>query len=266
MICEKCQNQVDEQDKYCRYCGNLLLHIDVDGQNVALTALRSICASKLFFAICVLMSVKVASDLSSFTLPVVPTLTTIFLWMLYSNAKKNVLKLEDFSKINNVISLDRVLVWVNVGFVTVLEVALFTFGKECIQYILSLNFPGIDSLGSYIPTFFFKNVDLILIVCETLGFIILIAMIVYNLMFVNKLKSFVESILLSINSGSLNDIFDAKKVKNWLYVIATLQACGALRGVESGWIIALGATAKCAASIITAIIIKETLIEKNELQ
>ncbi len=94
MFCKQCGQALENETKYCPRCGTPTAAPAAPAApapgNPLLSSLLAMMKDKLFLVICILESAVCGLGLLTGSVPVLPVLFTVFLWLLYAKAGKGV--------------------------------------------------------------------------------------------------------------------------------------------------------------------------------
>ena len=111
MKCNRCGYESNEDFKFCPICGVDATQENSFMINPAEDLVLSVVKDKLFLILCILMTAASAlSGLLSGSFDIISILITIFLWITYSNGKKNVVQYNNIRNISGTIYAEYVIV------------------------------------------------------------------------------------------------------------------------------------------------------------
>ena len=88
MKCIKCGFESAEDFNFCPVCSEPQTPVESVSINPAADVVMPALKDNLFLAICILITIYCGLALVSGTLPLIQVLTTIFLWLVYSQSKE----------------------------------------------------------------------------------------------------------------------------------------------------------------------------------
>ena len=263
MKCEHCGYENEQAFSCCPDCGALAPaaapeEIIVPINSAADRILR-VLKDPLFFVLCILMSACCALQLISGGINVLTVLFTIFLWLTYAQAHKDIADAKHLRCISGTVYAQYVIV--NVCAI-ILIVCGAIFGAA---FGLLASDPGFtDALFSAFDT---ASVDTAMLAQgfgSLSGIVIFFifafigaGMLVVNLFSTRYIHRFAKSVYQSVESGTL-ELNHGKTAYGWLWVFGIFSGISFLGTLGSGDLVAvLAGGSACAMPIIAALLIKK---------
>ena len=224
MTCSKCGFEAATNDVFCPQCGERLIPEEAPisaFKAKLLPALRD----PLFLLMCILMSVSCFFSITLSSLPVIDIIITIFLWLTYAQANKDIADASHLRCVSGALFAEYVLGFVKAGLLLVLGVIL-TIAFSAINYIIPdpwgelSQIEGLEGLVTFLSSL---SGVIFLIICA-LG---AIGLVVFNIFTMRYLHKFVQSLYRSVEQDA--DQFKyVKAAKVVLFVLGGLLAVKAL--------------------------------------
>jgi len=219
--------------------------------------------SGLFLTLCILVSISAGFGIISKQFPILEILATIFLWLVFTKAKKNQLDVKNMRCLSGVIFAEYVIGWVWVGVFSVLG-AIWGFAFSYIdfeniksflpQLINELENKGVEV--EFNDLFSQLNNPLTMIGIRFLAVVFIIIAVILallNIFSIGKIHKFTKTLYLGSAQNDEGVVKCVKGAASWLLVIGIITAISAL-GWEDYTLICTGARA--AACIVASILIK----------
>lgn len=218
---------------------------------------------KLFFIICILMSVACGASLLSGSLPLLELLFAIFLWITHSQAQKDVADAAHLRRVSGTVYAQYVITNISAVLVAVCGV-IVAAGFQ----ILASDPELIEALTSELQQYGGEfNIAVQGITALTGGVFIAVFLIIGALMFVINLFSvrylhrFAKSVYQSIQNGVL-ELKHTSAARIWLYIFGVFIGISALSSLASMDIFtAVSNGANCAVCILSAVLINRYFAE-----
>lgn len=278
MKCNNCGFEYGEEFAYCPNCGAKDVPPQQEGNvppinnvsiNPAADKILWLLNDKLFFTICVLMTVSCGCAVVVWGAPIISVLITIFLWLTYSDAKKGIANVKHLQGISGTVYANYILGFIGSGILVFVGMILFLFGfvvegEEMLAEIYSaIEQFNLTQYGNY-----FDNLSatvfviVVLALAGTLIFMAIIGMLI-NIFGMKKIHCFTKSVYQGIMYR--NHHFQCvKEAKTWIIVFGVCDAITNLSAIMSIDLFAI-ASAGCsvASAIIAAKLIDKHLIPKT---
>ena len=257
MKCSNCGYEAAQDYKFCEKCGapapvSVLEAARPDGVE---NKLLSILKDKLFFIICILFTVSSATAIVNGGIPVFNILFTIFFWLIYTQAQKDIVDAKHLRCVSGTVYANYVVVNVVAiilmvcGVIVALAFGLLAGSADFIDAFLS-------SFGELSPDLSALTQALLAVSGWFIGLVIVlvgVASLVINLLGMRKLHLFAKSVYKSVLFENDENV-DTKKVKGWLIFFAVCQGVSALSSLATD-IFAAASEGCLAAIIILAIVL-----------
>lgn len=260
MKCYKCQTELGEGFAVCPVCGTAFAP-----SGPAANKILEILRDKLFLTLCILLSVSFgATVLSGSGIPITSLLFVIFLWIVYSKAKKGVVDVANMRNVSGVVYAEYIIMNVSAILLIVCGVLfgfLFSFVSESAEATDAM-MQGIK-IGLAAAEIPFEITQTLAVV---IGWVLAVFFAVVGVITLlvsifawRKLHRFVKSVYTGVQNGGQTPVVNVKTAKNWLWVFGIINALSALSSLLSFNIFTIAATG-CAAA---AFIVGAQLIEKH---
>lgn len=224
MKCSTCGFEAAQDSLFCPQCGERLIleHAPIRTLKAKLLpALRD----PLFLVLCILMSVSCFLSLSFSALPLINILITVFLWLTYSQANKDIADASHLRCVSGALFAQYVLNFVTAGLLLVLGVILAIVFSAVSSSMPDLwgelgQFEGLGTIAKLLSSF---SGAAFLIICS-LGAVILV---VFNIFTTRYLHKFVQSVYRSVEQDA-DQIKYAKAATIVLFILGGLMAVSTL--------------------------------------
>ncbi len=292
MYCPNCGNEISENSLFCHSCGANLqaapssdVPVNLQEQNehsFANVLRRALCSTK-FLVMCILVSVVgvlsfapttvtytdgvVTSASSSFDLFAI--LSTIAMWITYANAKKaDPVMAVGGLKFNAIIAkITYVLNWILVVIILICGVLICAagpmlnslLGEEGFMEELYLEIGPVfesyglgdvlgDITGEFISIFF---------IAFGVGLLIAgVAMLLLNIFYYGKVKSFANNLHISYITNKVTDL-RFSTISIWFMVMGVLGAIGSISSLFTSLTMGITAVSSAVAMIVASLWVKE---------
>lgn len=265
MKCNVCGLENREGNVFCTSCGAQLPPItepQVENNNfspnIAAERVFNALNSKLFTAICILLTVSFGASLFAGSFSIITLLAMIFCWLIFSAARRGTADAKQLRHLSGTIFAQYVINFVLAGLFLLIGIifsALFS--------LIASNPTLLDQLTATInglPVDSPILTDLFLSASAVIFFIVfaLIAglIVLFNILAIRKIHLFVKSVYQSILSGE--PLFQkVRGAKGWLLALGIISALSLPATLSSGEMLAAISTAAgSATSIIGYLLIK----------
>lgn len=267
MKCENCGFDLSDDAIYCRNCGAEVLRPKPVVLNPAVEKLVTVFKDKLVILACILLSVSSIIMIATKGLPIFHILSSVFLWLLYSQAKKGRVKVNQLCALSGTVY--AYYVFLNV--VYILMIILFLI----ITILFSFYSPNVDSLLEAMKTTYGFEINSAYIgTWESLlsGAVIVLGIVciliaagglILNIIGMRKIHRFIKSTYQGILVQSEN-FYNPKSAKFWLLFFGIESALGAIINLlKDGVLSAVARATWATALIIGAVIINKHFISKE---
>lgn len=227
----------------CDNCGTTMNETAQQATDVVLAALKD----KLFLVICILVSVSCFLGLVAEGPDVFSILYTIFLWLTYAQAYKNVAHAGHLRCISGTVYAQYIVVNVAAIIVMVMGVLLAVLGMFG-RHLITHNWLLLGWAYAFGMTVF-------CIIFAAVG----IGLLVFSMFSLRYIHRFAQSVYQSLQTGTLA-LRHTKAVHGWLWAFGILAGIG---GLGSGKVLLLKGAADCAACIIAALLVRKYFINEN---
>ena len=213
----------------------------------------------LFLVICILMTVSCGLSIIGGNIPLIAILLTVFSWLVYSAAKKDIADTKNLRSISGTVYASYIVMNVCAGIFIVCGLlfgAVFSSIADSMDLIMDEIGPMDEATRLVFDLLFSGSGWIIAFVFLFMAGIILLI----NLLGYRKIHRFAKSVYVSIENHNPNMIEYADATKTWLWVFGIFGAVGALFSITSGVIATLAAGCDAAVAIIAAILIKKYVL------
>ena len=245
MKCEHCGYEAEQAYAFCPQCGEVTQNNVTEvaaAQPVNTAAQKVLQALKdpLFFALCILMSICCATQLIQSSPDVLTILFTVFLWLTYAQARKDIVSANYLRCISGTVYAQYILTNVAAIMVIVIGGILgMAFGA------LVNNTSIINEILSSIEVASLDVTTLQEVLGSVSGAVIFVVfaligglMLVINLVSVRRIHRFTKSVYQGVESGELEQKY-ARSSYTWLYVFGIFSGIGLLGNMSGGDLILL---------------------------
>lgn len=260
MKCSNCGFETAQGNAFCPHCGERLIH-DVQPQGTFAVQVLAALKDPLFLAVCILLSVSCLMSLSAGSVPLINILITVFLWLTYAQARKDIADADHLRCVSGVLYAEYVIYYVTAGLVLFMGV-IFAIGFNIISNsmdgfweALLGDFAEADVAASLLALLPSISGTFIFAVCAFASAI----MVVVNIFTTRYLHRFAKSVYQSIQQG-VYAVECAKASKILLFVIGGITVFGSLSDLTSnqfGSFIANASSGGCA--IMAGLLIRKYL-------
>lgn len=237
MKCISCGFESQENFAFCPNCSAPAVQeaqIVNPAENVILGALKD----KLFLVICILMSVTTVLSFAGGGVPVLNILFTVFLWLTYAQATKNIADPKHIRGLSGTVYANYVITYVVCGIVFVCgALVALVFG------VLAGNAEVYGALMNELGSLDEVTQNIVVLILSASGWIITLicaiisgVAVLFNILATRKIHRFTKSVYKSLEQCTLN-IEKADAAKNWLLVFGIFGAVSAASALMSGNII-----------------------------
>ena len=262
MFCGNCGAQLYGQESFCPFCQTPLAAQAYPQQAMYSPAgmrVFGLVRDKLFSALCVLLTVSAGLSVISGSIPIITILAVIFLWILYSAAKRGQLDLSQIRSLYGTATASYIIAWIVFGLL-LLAVALVLALIPVFSGYQSNLAEDLESIrNSYRYLFpdmlFLGSLFTVLIVT----FVLLLLRLLLTVLAARAIRLFLRGVsdCERIGERAFNRAGDAS---TWLIILAVFGGISAALLLLYGSFFAAGASGTmCAAEIVGASLIKKYL-------
>lgn len=278
MYCNNCGHQSAEDFRFCPNCGaeatpnpyqanpnrDAPHYEEPVNTNPAAQAVLNALKDKLFFILCILMTIVTGASLLTGTIPIFNLLITVFLWLVHSQVDKNIVDAGNLRCVSGTIYAQYVTV-------NVCGIILIICGVVCGLLSGNADFTSalqseMGALDFYIegfnPDMVYANVALASGIFFAIVFFLTGAIfLVFNFFSYRYIHRFAKSVYQSVQQGVLV-LEHTEATRNWLIVFAVFAGISTLGSFGSFGMLANGAN--CAACILASQLISKHLMQTPE--
>lgn len=277
MKCIHCGNEIPDNSIFCTFCGKptaaenetpapapaptpeQVIPQEAPVESTPIVSLNekvlTMFKDPLFLTLCILISSSALLSLFSGSIPVIQTLFTIFIWLIFAKARNNSLDIQSMRCISGTIFASYIINWVAAGLL-VLASVIGIFGSIAMggmPYIFEEIFEeaglGIFSsisAGSFIVVLIFAFIILL---------IAAVAIAAINFFGYRIIHRFAKSLYKSCESG-VEALEPVNTIINWFLAFAIIQGVGTLFSI-SHFLGFLANGATCATYIMAYLLFKK---------
>lgn len=227
MKCYQCGYESEQDFTYCPSCGFAAptQAVSQTGTHPILSALKD----PLFLVLCILMSVSCIFSLAAGSVPLINILITVFLWLTYAQARKDVADAKHLRCVSGAVYAEYVIVYVVAGLMAVMGL-IFAVALGSIA-----GNPGfLEGLVSGFVDLDEEIMSVLPIISSLSGGIIAVAflfvaaiMVVFNIFSLRYIHRFAQSVYQSVEKNSL-ELVHANATKGWLIALTVFSGIGVL--------------------------------------
>lgn len=261
MKCIRCGFEAEQEYAYCPGCG--AEQAPAAPVNAAAARILPALKDNLFLIVCTLMTVSCGLNLYISGPNVLTILFTIFLWLTYAKARKDVADANHLRCISGTVYAQYIITNVCAILVIALGVlcAILMGALMSSQDVIAALTQELEGLLPADVTPIVSN--LFVSGLSVLVFLVLVfagaAMLVFNIFSTRYIHRFAKSVYKSIETGTL-ELQHANAAYGWLWAFGIFSGISALSALSETNILGFLANgASCAAPIISAILIKKYL-------
>lgn len=202
MKCNKCGFDAAQESPFCPQCGERMTQLAAPRGAFA-DQILPVLKDPLFLVVCILLSISCLMSLAAGSVPLINILITVFLWLTYANAQKDVADAEHLRCVSGAVYAQYVINYVVAGLMLVMGV-LFAIAFNILTHSMDGFWESllsevsdtemVASLMSILPS---VSGAVILVVCAFCAIIL----IVLNIFTMRYLHRFAQSVYRSIQQG-----------------------------------------------------------------
>lgn len=260
MKCSKCGFEAAQDNLFCPQCGERMTQVDAPTGAFSARILSAL-KDPLFLVVCILLSVSCLMSLAAGSVPLINILITVFLWLTYANAQKDVADAEHLRCVSGAVYAQYVINYVVAGLFLVMGV-IFAIAFNIVIHSMNgfwesllrevADAETVATLMSILPS---VSGIAILVVCAFAAALV----ILLNIFVMRYLHRFAQSVYRSIQQGE-----NALKYTNiamiLLFILGGLEAIGCLPALVTLQLGSLVASASSGGSaILSALLIHKYL-------
>lgn len=256
MKCTNCGFENRDDFTFCANCGAQKV-LEPTILNAAQTRALTIVNSKLFLALCILLTVASGLSVIIGSIQIIPLLLTIFMWMAYANGKKGKVNFNDFHKISGTVYANYIIINV-VAIILIIIGFIFTapFGILDLPETLVNVSPDLEELLTKLPNI---SLGALSILFGVLFIFAGVVALVVNVLLMRKIHRFTKEFYTKIITGEPEFLF-AKTAKNCLIFFAVVNGIEVISTFSTSFISGLIASCLVAAIILTIIVIDKYIL------
>lgn len=211
----------------------------------------------LFLVICILMSVFCLTSLSLGNLPLIEILATVFLWLTYAQAYKDVVDTKHLRSVSGTIYAQYVITYVVAGLLLVMGIicaVVFSFVMQDPDLAGSIQsaFLELDDTAAMLSGLILAGsgiiVMVVFVICAGLA-------VIANIFITRYIHQFVKSVYTSVDGNDLQ-LKHVTAAKVCLFIISGCSGISALSALPSMTEM-LNSAATCATTLIAGLLIRK---------
>ena len=263
MKCNQCGFEAAQDSLFCPQCGERMIQ-DASGRSVFADQLLPALKDPLFLVVCILLSISCLLSLSAGSVPLIDILITVFLWLTYAQARKDIADAGHLRCVSGALYAQYVIVYVVAGLLLVMGVILaisfqaLTYGMEGFWEAFLGELVEAETAATLAAILPSVSGAVILIVC----FLVCVITIVLNIFTMRYLHRFAQSVYRSIQQGTYALRY-VKAAKILLFILGGFALISCLSDLSAnlfGSFVANAASGSC--SIICGLLIRKYLEPK----
>lgn len=278
MKCNKCGYEAETEFKFCPgcgqeaqessepVCGNQAPVYEAPAVNPIMQRLSYMFRDNLFLTLCILISASLLFNVAGTNFPVIQILLTIFLWLIYSQARRGAVNTGYMRYLSGTVFAQYVINWVLVGILAFLGFVVVVFsavasGSEFMDYIAyalseySNELSGLTELLVSGASFIGMLVGVILILAA--GVVAIINAFGYRSM--HKLA---QSLYMSAGTGNFI-VAKRNAAQVWMLVFGIFSGISALSAISVSALSFFSSGCLAAAYIVSYLLVKKYFSDCN---
>lgn len=261
MKCPNCGFEREESFSFCPNCGNAVEETAKSAApvlpvvNPVAQRVLAMFNNPLYLVICILSSAAAVFNICNKNLPLLGILTTIFMWLIFSKARKGIADHGNMRCVSGTIFAQYVVIWVATGILVALGglCCLVLAGLSAGDYMYSVYNYVYDYAGSYADTII-SLLSVSAVFFAILIVIIAAVVVVFNVLGIRSIHRFAKSLYESTASGNLA-IVKRGAAQGWLMAFGILSAVGAVGTAFKSGVSFLASGCTAAAYIIGSVLV-----------
>ena len=260
MKCNECVYESEQGSSYCPRCGDGPQPEAVSQNTAAMTVLAAL-KDNLFLVLCILMSASCILSLSADNLPLISILTTVFLWLVYAQSRKDITDAKQLRNVSGTIYAQYVLnnvlaiILLVVGVIFAVAFGMIAESPEIMDALYG-SLMEIDESSLVFAEVLHAGAGVIILVVFAIAAIAIGIINIFSLRYIHR---FAKSVYQSIQTGVL-ELKHVGATRGWLIVFAVCSGIGALSALAvDGLVASLSSAISCAVCIIAVMLINKYL-------
>lgn len=252
MKCVYCGFESETNFIFCPNCGKEV-PVDVYGdENPAASHILSVLKDKLFFVLCILLTVGSAASVLAGGMNLLAVLATIFIWLVYNSGTKNIVDAKNLRSLSGttyayyiIMNVTAVIVGI-CALITALCIPVLSASELFSELVEELS----DVFGNYVFILSASSILIVIVLLVVAGLIL-----VLNLLGLKNIHKFIKSVYQSVETKIIS-YEKCKSAETWLMVFGIIGAVSSLSSL--GDLPTFVSSASIAASeIIASLLIKK---------
>lgn len=265
MKCPNCSKENNYDALYCLYCGSRLA---TQPQTTAWgTKIIEAIKSKLFLALCILMTVSTACLALSFSFNIIGILATIFLWILYSNTKKGTTSSKDLRNISGTVYASYIVDYVLAGLmaflgIAFLFIAIFASNNAMVLEAFEESLVLSPQLQQMLPYPLTAQIVLVFIWVFAILFLFMaVVTFIINIFGIRHIHRTVKLSYQSMDNPAVNPTKYANSARVWMWIFGVFTILSGLSAIVStGFLVGVSSACQGVVYILGAILVNRCLL------
>ena len=261
MQCNKCGYESQQHFPYSPQCGDGPQPEAVSQNTAAMTVLAAL-KDNLFLVLCILMSTSCIFSIAADSLPLLNILTTVFLWMVYTQSRKDIVDIAQLRNVSGtiyaqyVINIVLAIIFLVAGVFCAVALSSITDSAEFLEFLRQI-FEADEAILPIAESLAAVSGSILMMIFVIAAFLIGII----NFFSIRYIHRFAKSVYQSVQTGVL-DLKHVSATRGWLIVFAVCSGISTLSTMGSGLVYTLSGAAGCATCIIAVKLIDKYLTDK----
>ena len=232
MKCSNCGFEAAQDSLFCPQCGARMTQVEAPRGTFADRILPAL-KDPLFLVVCILQSVACVFSLAYGTIPLIGILFTVFLWLAYAQAHKNIADANHLRCVSGTLYAQYILEYVSAGLLLVVGVILaiaFTVAGSSISYLwgavmdaLAVQLGAYNSILALLST---VSGSVFFFICAFFATL----KVVFNLFTLRYLHRFTKAVYQGIEQDA-SEIQHVTTAKIVLFILGGLTLVSSLSGL-----------------------------------
>lgn len=264
MKCNECGYESELGFSYCPGCGAGPQPAAVSQNTAAMTVLAAL-KDNLFLVLCILMSASCILSLAADSLPLISILTTVFLWLVYAQSRKDIADAKQLRNVSGTVYAQYVLnnvlavLLLVVGVILAAAFGIIAENPDLMDALLG-DVMEIEESAFAVSEMLAALSGGILMVVFAIAAILIAVINIFSIRYIHR---FAKSVYQSIQTGVL-ELKHVSATRGWLIVFAVCSGINALSALaDDGLVASLSSVISCAVCIIAVILINKYLNPEN---
>lgn len=261
MKCNQCGFEQEASFSFCPQCGAAQEAVAVTPNPIAQKVIAALRDAR-FLVICILMSAGCLLSLTAGEIPLLNILITVFLWLTYAQARKNVVDVDQLRNVSGTVFAQYVITYVAAGIVLLVGLAasaiLNVFADGSLNGLLSDFMDLEDALYMFSGATAMLTGGILMVICVFVA----VVLAVVNFFSLRYIHGFAKSVYRSVGAG-VSEIKYANAASIWLFIIGACSGVSALSILSGNLITGLSGGVSCAGCILAGLLIRSYILEEK---